>query len=130
MKHDIPSHLLHDSNSGVLTFLEGRSSHSDLSELFHKILAGLDGVGIFTPADRPFAHFFSYVGSTVFGFSESMRFVTFLLPASLHTDALSVGGQPHKYLADKGWIDFPAFDSRTELDHLLWAKHAYQNASK
>jgi hypothetical protein len=130
MKRDILSHLLHDANSNVLNVLEGTSSHSDLSELFHKILVGLDDVKTFTPADRPFAHYFAYVGSTVFGFCESMCFVTFLLPQDMHADAISVGGEPNKSFANGSWVNFPAFGTRAELDHAFWAKQAYLNALK
>jgi len=38
MKKDISDHLKHDANSLVFIFLEGTSSHSDLSEFFHKTI--------------------------------------------------------------------------------------------
>lgn len=126
MKRDIPAHLKHDANSAVLNFLTGTSSHSELSEFFHKIVVGLDEAETFTPADRPYAHYFIYANSTVFGFCESMRSVTFLLPEQLHTDAISNGGSPHKHLANQGWFDFPAFGSSSELNHIHWAERAYQ----
>lgn len=128
MKNDIPSQLKHDSNLSVLRYLEGRSAHSDLAEVFLRALSGLDKAIIFTPTDRPFAYSFTHTNNIIFGFCESMQSITLLLPQDFHVLASTDGGTPHRVLAKEGWIDFPVFDLHRKPDCAGWVKHAYRNA--
>ena len=124
MQKVIPNHLETELNASVVQFLEGKSSHGDLSELFHKTITNLDNANSFTPADRPYAYYLAYANVTIFGFCESMKYVSFRLPELLHNEAFSDGGVPHKLLSRSGWIDFPAWGS-AKSNHARWAKEAY-----
>lgn len=127
MKNDLPDHLKIELNSSVIQFLEGKSSHGDLSEFFHQTLNKLDKANTFTPTDRPYSYYLTYANATIFGFCESMQYVTYRLPEFLHANAISDGGVPHKHLTRDGWINFPAWGA-VKPDHAQWAKHAYMNA--
>jgi len=130
MERDVPAHLKHELNSPVLQFLEGKSSHGDLSEVFCKTVRELSKAKTFTPGDRPYSYSFSYANSNIFGFSESMTYITLLLPQHLHPSVISDGAVPHKFLSKEGWFDIPAFGSFDQSSRVQWAKSAYLSALK
>jgi hypothetical protein len=124
MKKDVPSYLKTELNSSVIEFLKDKSSHGDLSEFFLKTVANFKKANSFTPSDRPYSYYLSYVNVTIFSFCQSMSHISFRLPEHLYTNAISDGGVPHKTLAGEGWFDFPVWRIKN-LDHVKWANHAY-----
>ena len=130
MKHDIPEQLRHSGNRRVLDYLDGRSSHGDLSEKFLQTIQGLDSAKGFCPDPRSFAYCFVYVNSQIFGFCRSMRSLSFQLPEGLYDEACEDGGVLNEAFDGVGWFDFPAFDSVIKSNLVAWAEAAYLNAQR
>lgn len=130
MRNEVPDYLKQAVNERVLEYLASKSSHGDLTEVFLKTIEGLAGVDYFYPNHKPYSYCMAVVDSTIFGFCQNMRSISFLLPENLHADACKDGGIPNEELEELGWFDFPAFDTNINPNCVSWANAAYLNARK
>jgi hypothetical protein len=120
----------HGANARVLSYLDGRSAHSDCAEILADAVRPLGDVQLFCPDPSAYRYVTASTKGLVFGFALGMGTVAFRLDERMRARAIETGGEPLPECGDE-WVavvrgrpddDWPSVDVR------FWARKAYEHA--
>ena len=120
-----PSVTVHPRNSGVLTFLDGKSSHSDNFEVLWKAIQGLPGAQMFSPDTQQYLYGVAATNNIVFGASFSMSHLLLRLPSHTHAPVIALGAVARPDVGDD-WVALKLwFEPTFSGDVASWTRQAY-----
>ncbi len=127
MKQPPPDFLRCPPNEAVLSWLDGKSAHSDPAEALRRAAEGLPGFGDFTPDGAGFAYYVVHRGPVIFGFVEGMQGATLRLPTARVVELAARGARPAGHVGPE-WVFLPLYEPShfgAELASLAREAHAF-----
>ncbi|WP_266183357.1 hypothetical protein [Dyella humicola] len=125
----LPRELVRRENELVLSYLDGKSAHSDIAlPLVHAVRL-LPNTQLYCSDRERFGYVVAYTNGTIFAFAEGMTSMALRLPLSEAGPAIDVGAEPASSAGDE-WLTFKLFgasgwDGRLEA----WCQIAHKHAS-
>lgn len=121
----LPASVNTDKNHNILTFLQGKSAHSDLVEVLVEAAAPLGDVQLYSSDPANYGYVVLATQDVIFAAVYGMSQVGFRLDEAFKERALETGGVNATEVGPD-WIEFELFRTNyPAVDLLFWARKAY-----
>lgn len=116
----LPEALKQGPNQGALTYLNGRSAHSDIAIPLCQTVKELPNAHLYCSDTQNFRYVLAFTHGVVFGFAEGMEGVTLRLPPALVEQLIAQGAERRPAIGPE-WVFLRLFGDRgfrAQLDAL------------
>ena len=125
MDHPLPDALRKAVNDGVLSYVGGKSAHSDIAEALANAVKTLGDVQHFCPNTAEYKYLVVSTQGVIFGIAVGMSGLAFRLDPTFKERALRTGADDAPNIG-RGWVSFTLFRSDwPAVDLEFWARKAY-----
>ena len=125
MERPLPETLRHAVNDDVLSYLNGKSAHSDIAEALLNAVKPLGDVQHFCPDPAQYKYLAVSTLGVIFGVATGMNMIAFRLDATFKERALRTGADDAPQVGSH-WVSFAPFrNDWPRVDLEFWARKAY-----
>src|SRR5262245_17896257 len=125
MDRPLPDALRNTVNADVLSYLKGKSAHSDIAEALFNAVKPLGDVQHFCPNPQQYKYLAVSTQGVIFGTATGMNLIAFRLDATFKDRALRTGASDAREIGSL-WVSFEPFRSDwPRIDLEFWARKAY-----
>lgn len=121
----IPASVHNDKNHNVLIYLQGKSAHPDLVDVFVEASAPLGDTQLYSSEPANYGYVVLATHGVVFAVAHGMSLVGFRLDEAFKRRALETGGFDATEIGPD-WVAFELFRTNyPAVDLQFWARKAY-----
>ena len=125
MDHPLPETLRKPVNDDVLSYVAGKSAHSDIAEALANAVKRLGDVQQFCPNTAEYKYLVVSTQGVIFGVAVGMGGLAFRLDPTFKERALRTGANDAPDIG-RNWVSFTLFRSDwPAVDVEFWARKAY-----